>query len=107
MDNDIIKKKQFLGKKAGEFLREAIKDGYDANELIDMAIALSMSIMTVVYKATISDDMSSDEKTEVAKNLTYLAMMRYGKTSEEELRNNGVDIEAIDSFYQSGNSKRK
>lgn len=98
MDNDIIKKKQFLGKKAGEFLREAIKDGYDANELIDMAIALSMSIMTVVYKATITDDMSSDEKTEVAKNLTYLAMMRYGKTSEEELRNNGVDIEAIDSF---------
>ena len=98
MDNDINKKKQFLAKKAGEFLRDANKDGYDVNELIDMAIALSMSIMTAAYMYTLPDEISSEDKTEVAKNLTHIAIMRYGKTSEEELRNNGFDIDAIDSL---------
>lgn len=107
MDENYEKRAQLLGNHAVEFLRDAVKEGYDENELIDMAIAFAMSLITLVHVRAIKEDMSKEQKEEIAKINTHIAIMHYGELSEEELRKKGIDIKEIKSLLKSPEFKRE
>ena len=106
MSMDQNKKTQFIGKHAGEFLRDAVKEGYDLNEIIDMSFAFAMSVCTLMHMSALTDDMSEEQKNEIAKDTTHMTVMHYGKVSEKELRKKGYNIKSINSFFNSPESKR-
>lgn len=106
MDKNYDKKSQFIGKHAGEFLSDAVKDGYDFNEIIDIVFSFAMSVCTLMHMKALTDEMSEEQKEEIAKDTTHMTVMHYGKVSEKELRKKGYDIKAINSFFNSPESKR-
>ena len=107
MDENFENRSKLLGKHAVEFLRDAREEGYDENELIDMAIAFAMSVITLVHVKAIKEDMSKEQKEEIAKINTHIAMMHYGEISEEELRKKGIDIKEIKRLLKSPEFKRE
>ena len=107
MDENFEKRSQILGKHAVEFMRDAVKEGYDENELIDMAIAFAMSVITLVHVRAIKEEMSKEQKEEIAKINTHIAIMHYGELSEEELRKKGLDINEIKSLLKRPEFKRE
>lgn len=107
MEENFEKRAQLLGNHAVEFWRDAVKDGYDENELIDMAIYFAMSVITLVHVKAIKEDMSKEQKEEIAKINTHIDLMYYGELSEEELRKKGLDINEIKSFLKSPECKRE
>ena len=107
MDENFEKRAQLLGKHAVEFRRDAIKEGYDENELIDMAIAFAKSVIMLVHVSAIKEEMSKEQKEEIAKINMHIAIMHYGELSEKELRNQGFDIKAIKSLLKSPEFKRE
>ena len=107
MEENYEKRAQLLGKHAVEFWRDAVKEGYDENELIDMAISFAMSVITLVHVKAIKEDLSKEQKEEIAKINTHIALMYYGELSEEELRKKGIDIKEIKSLLKSPEFKRE
>ena len=107
MEKNEEKKKEFLYKTGLKFMNEALKEGYNSADMIDLSFSMMYLMVNFSYFDEMPDDMSEEKKYETAENATLFSIVKYGKDIEKQLIEKGLSCSEIEKEIEMIKNKAK